>query len=81
MLAGGDSALNTLKTVEDLKRPNLASFFRFLDDRKIDQIADITREHVEDWIEAVGGALFDEFPYQGRLRRRMRLIHKRSRQG
>jgi hypothetical protein len=48
---------------------------------KIDQIADITREHVEDWIEAVGGALFDEFPYQGRLRRRMRLIHKRSRQG
>ena len=56
MLSGGDSALNTLKTVEDLKRPNLASFFRFLDDRKIDQIADITREHVEDWIEAVGGA-------------------------
>jgi len=27
------------------------------------------------------GALFAEFPYQGRLRRRMRLILKRSRQG
>jgi len=56
MLAGGDSALNTLKTVEDLKRPNLASFFRFLEGREIGKIGDITRDHVEDWLEAIGGA-------------------------
>ena len=55
MRAGGDAALNTQKTVDGLKRPNLLSFFKFLQARDIENIRDITREHVELWLSEVGG--------------------------
>ncbi|MEK0445790.1 MAG: hypothetical protein RLZZ399_1111 [Verrucomicrobiota bacterium] len=55
MRSGGDSALNSDKTIDSLKRPNLRNFFRYASTRGIDDIQDINRDLIQDWLNAVGG--------------------------
>ena len=50
MSSGGDSALNSEKTIEDLKRPNLQNLFRYASTRGIDDIQDITRDFIRDHV-------------------------------
>ena len=55
MRSGGDSALNSEKTIEDLKRPNLQNLFRYAYARGIEDIQDINRDFIQDWLNAAGG--------------------------
>ena len=56
MLAGDTSSLNSEKTVNSLKRPNLNSFFRFLSTEHVEKITDVNRGHIEKWLERLEGA-------------------------
>jgi hypothetical protein len=47
MRAGGEAALHTDKTINDLKRPNLQSLFRHAEAYGLDDIRDLNRDLIE----------------------------------
>lgn len=55
MRVGGESALNTDKTINDLKRPNLQSLFRHAEVHGLYDIRDLNRDFIEAWLMAAGG--------------------------